>query len=462
MKEGMFNQNNVKGFIRMSKRTWSNEEDELIKDLVSKGLSWSNISSHFPTRSGKQCRERYKNHLRTDIKKGGWTEAEDDLIMAMNEKYGNSWVKIKKFLPGRTDNAIKNRYHAILRARNAKETCGLGTCTQKYVGSHHELSTDSTDSECWSTNSSTSSINELDEKNAYRGINSPSLLLSDDLCRMLTKCASFEETTYEQAINTTKTVNSTIAHELEQFEVLCGAVYSEPTGIGVDSLASAFEVDNDWFSDIPMVDEMLEDTQCSVIPEPIKVTKAAVDTKTNRETEVSIVLHSDGNAHNSVERPTTPSVVALKVSSNNLSIDVASVNKECDCEAGPNASRKDAIVVDTPVSVHQVDSLSMFSLSGELVTPLSYNMGLYPPSKNGKLLRHFSESDIENLEIADRRKDVTVSSSVEHVEWNPEQVCFSQIINNDFEPSIDFEMLPVSGTFGCEPVGLHKRRRYSY
>ena len=36
-------------------------------------IKWSVIAAQLPGRIGKQCRERWFNHLDPDIKKGDWT-----------------------------------------------------------------------------------------------------------------------------------------------------------------------------------------------------------------------------------------------------------------------------------------------------------------------------------------------------------------------------------------------------
>ena len=59
--------------------------------------------------------------------------------MSAQRIYGNKWSKISKFLPGRTDNAIKNRFHVLTRA-TTKNGCFIGS-------SHREESINSLPSE---------------------------------------------------------------------------------------------------------------------------------------------------------------------------------------------------------------------------------------------------------------------------------------------------------------------------
>ncbi|CAD5322724.1 unnamed protein product [Arabidopsis thaliana] len=159
----------------LKKGPWTSTEDGILIDYVKKHGegNWNAVQKHTSlARCGKSCRLRWANHLRPNLKKGAFSQEEEQLIVEMHAKMGNKWAQMAEHLPGRTDNEIKNYWNTRIKRR---QRAGLPLYPPEiYVDDLH-----------WSEEYTKSNIIRVDRRRRHQDFlqlgNSKDNVLFDDL-----------------------------------------------------------------------------------------------------------------------------------------------------------------------------------------------------------------------------------------------------------------------------------------
>ena len=111
--------------VTLSKIPWTPAEDQLLVKLVQEKSAqkpWKDVAMELYSKSGlgiyrqgRQCRERWVNHLDPSINRGYWTTEEDINLLKSYLEIGRKWSELAKKMKNRTENTVKNRWKSLMK-----------------------------------------------------------------------------------------------------------------------------------------------------------------------------------------------------------------------------------------------------------------------------------------------------------------------------------------------------------
>ncbi|GER43143.1 myb domain protein 9 [Striga asiatica] len=126
----------------LKKGAWSEEEDEKLRAYIQRYGHWNwRLLPKFAglSRCGKSCRLRWVNYLKPGVKRGNFTKEEEDMIIELHSQLGNKWSAIAAKLPGRTDNEIKNFWHTRVGKSRKQSPLSADTNNSTEISEDQEL-----------------------------------------------------------------------------------------------------------------------------------------------------------------------------------------------------------------------------------------------------------------------------------------------------------------------------------
>jgi hypothetical protein len=92
------------------------EDAHLLALVAQHGTSdWKRVSASFPSRTTKQCRDRFVQHLSPSVDKSPWQAGEERLLFVLQAELGSRWTVVARYLPGRSESSAKNHYYSAIR-----------------------------------------------------------------------------------------------------------------------------------------------------------------------------------------------------------------------------------------------------------------------------------------------------------------------------------------------------------